>query len=154
MSSVFYPVVPFSCPWGAWGSCMFCGIPFMEKVLVPDMPTGKELRAQFDLFVNNSRNAKDIKRHGRVAIAPNGSVVPEVPKYLRDYVFAFCKKHNLCFESELIATLIDPERTFTLYDRAYKKRYPHLSDSQRKEKTLATIKEIEGALNEEFPHGD
>lgn len=154
MSSIFYPVVPFSCPWGAWGSCRFCGIPFMEKVLVPQMPTQKKLRLQFDSFVNNPRNAKDIKRHKRIAIAPNGSVVPEVPKYLRDYILAFCKKHNLCFESELIATLIDQERTYALYDRAYKKKNPELSDLERHEKVISTLTEIDRALNEEFPNSN
>lgn len=122
----------------------------MEKVLVPEMPAEKELKAQFDVFVNNSRNAQDIKRHKRIAIAPNGSVVPEVPKPLRDYVLAFCKKHNLCFESELIATLIDEKRAYALYDRAYKKRHRGLSGSERHGKVVATLQEIDDALNSEF----
>lgn len=151
MSSVFYPVLPFSCPWGAWGSCRFCGIPFMERVLVPEMPKQEELFSQFDSFVENPKNLKDIQRHKRVAIAPNGSVVPEVPRNLRDYVFSFCQQRGLRFESELIATLIDKKRTFMLYERAYRVKFRSLTAVELERKVTETIEDIEQALNRDFP---
>lgn len=154
MSSIFYPILPFSCPWGAWGSCRFCGIPFMERVLTPELPSEKELLAQFDVFVQEPKNRKDIQRHKRIAIAPNGSIVPEVPKVQRDYILQFCHGHNLQFESELISTLIDPQRAYELYDRAYKVRFRALSDDERRRMICETLEEIDHALNQEFPENN
>lgn len=152
MSHIFYPVVPSSCPWGAWGACRpFCGIPFMERVLTPEMPKSEELLLQFYCFVQNPKNLSDIERRKKIAIAPNGSVVPEVPKVLRDHVLKFCVERGFRFESELIATLTDPQRAYALYDRAYQVRFRTLTAGERARKVQETLDEIEQALNHDFP---
>lgn len=143
--------MPFSCPWGSWGSCRFCGIPFMERVLAENTLPDDQLLAQFDSFAADPRNAKDIARHKRVAIAPNGSVVPEVPKALRNHVLRFCEKNNLRFESELIATLIDQERTRGLYERHFQVKMPQVAPAERTRMADETLAEIDAALNHDFP---
>ena len=150
MGSVFYPILPLSCPWGAQGACRFCGIPFMEKVLTEQMPVNKELFLQFDNFVTNEKNWKAIQRHKRIAIAPNGSVVPEVPRVLRQYILKFCSNNNLRFESELIATLVDEEKSRLLYQKAFNKWFQRLSKKEIRIKVETTLLEIEKALNEDL----
>lgn len=147
MSSIFYPVLPFSCP----HTCHFCGIPFMERILTKEMPKNKALKKQFDDFVSIDKNKKDIERHKRVAVAPNGSIVPEVPKPLREHIMAFCNERGLKFESEFIATLIDKERTKEIYEKAFKRKFRTLGDDDVQRQVLEILEEIEQALNEEFP---
>lgn len=151
MSSIFYPVLPLSCPWGAQGACRFCGIPFMEKVLTEQLPTNEELFLQFDNFVSDEKNWEAIQRHKRIAIAPNGSVVPEVPRVLRQYILKFCSGNGFRFESELIATLVDKEKSRLLYQKAFSRWFRGLSKTEIKKRVDATILEIEEALNKEFP---
>lgn len=150
MSSIFYPILPFSCPWGAHGSCKFCGIPFMEKVLISELPTHQDILMQFENFIKEPKNMKDIERRQRVAIAPNGSVVPEVPKIQRDQILRFCHEYGVQFESEIIATLISPEKTYRMYDKAYRVRFRNLTDNERHKKVCETLEEIECTLNHDF----
>ena len=114
------------------------------------MPPDGQLLAQFDSFVADPRNAKDIARHRRVAIAPNGSVVPEVPRVLRDHILQFCAKNNLRFESELIATLVDAERARILYDRHFLVKMPKSTPAEREKMVDAVLEDIDQALNRDF----
>ncbi|MBI3308268.1 MAG: hypothetical protein HYZ79_02720 [Candidatus Melainabacteria bacterium] len=123
----------------------------MERVLTKEMPPEKELKKQFDDFTSVEKNQRDMEKHRRVAIAPNGSVVPEVPKSLREYIMGFCTERGLRFESELIATLTDKERTREIYEKAFKRKFRDLGEEDRQRQVEEILNEIEQALNEEFP---
>ena len=156
----------FQCPFKCHA---FCGIPERLRTLSPiDSKTGlrkkpqeEELRTQFNTFLNEQssksgkkENLEAIQKQRRIVLAPNGSVVPEVPKVGREIVHGYCMTHGYRFESPFAAPLVDLEYAEQLYEAEYgrKGRYGSLSDIERKRIAREVVDEIETALNDEFPN--
>ena len=145
----------FQCPFKCHA---FCGIPERDRTLssrdrrtgLRVIPAEDDLQTQFNDFTQNNIDA--IKEQKRIVLAPNGSVVPEVPKFGRELVLGYCLTHGYRFESPFAAPLVDQEYTEALYYAEYGKkgRYGELLDSEKRRMAKQVVDEIETALNKDF----
>jgi len=134
MTCEYYPFSNITCHHFANdGGCNFCGYKYQKKSVSQANISIKEQISHFDNFI--LENIKDIKKHDRLVIAPNGSWFTQVPKELREHIYAFIKTENISFlKYESRATLFNmdaarKELSFTIFGDNLKSELLNLEKS-------------------------
>ncbi|MEA1938730.1 MAG: hypothetical protein U9N14_06540 [Pseudomonadota bacterium] len=102
------------------GGCTFCGYHCQKRTVARKAVPVSEQIAHFEAFA--AENLADIKKKGRLVIAPNGSWFAQVPQGLRARIYRFIEQHDIpALKYETRATLLDVEKAlkeFAIMHRA------------------------------------
>jgi uncharacterized Fe-S cluster-containing MiaB family protein len=118
------------------GGCTFCGYKTQKRSVSPRELSMDEMIAHFDDFAQ--KNISDIKKSGRLIIAPNGSWFTQVHPALRKHIYDFIEANSIpMLKYECRATLFNPDRARKELEIMHRARYGSAADVEKGLQALA-----------------
>ena len=146
MTNEYYPISSEICHhFYNDGGCSFCGYHSQKRTVSKTPVTTEEQIRHFDSFAKT--HFKDIKKSGRLVIAPNGSWFSQVPRELRQHIYEFVSVNGIgLLKYESRATLFNLDKARREFEIMYQAKDVNPQDIGRL--TKQAIKKLTLALDE------